>query len=218
MGFRNRRGCSLSRRNSVERFAVLHSVSIDSLVGEFLGTHCTDCIFNMTSGHGSCETGDCNGSFGCRKLGTSPITIAEFAPYSTSTLRYHVSLLKGFNVSMGFSTDNTTTIPICKSVGCPCDATQRCPEALNFNVKNQKIGCFSPCDLLKDDRFCCRGNFTDAACQANEYSEYFQDTCKDAVTYPNDFNNTRITCSTSSSYIITFCPDETIPSLRVAAI
>ncbi|XP_009609047.1 protein P21-like [Nicotiana tomentosiformis] len=156
----------------------------------------TGCNFDG-SGHGKCETGDCNGLLQCHAFGVPPNSLAEYALNQFNNLDFFdISLVDGFNVPMDFSpTSNGCT----RGIRCTADINGQCPNELRASGGH---GCNNPCTVFKTDNYCCNsGN-----CGPTEFSKYFKDKCPDAYSYPKDDQTSTFTCPTGTNYRVVFCP------------
>ncbi|KAK6947748.1 Thaumatin family [Dillenia turbinata] len=154
----------------------------------------TGCNFDG-SGLGSCQTGDCGGVLQCTAYGQPPNTLAEYALNQFSNLDFFdISLVDGSNVPMEF----TPTSGRCtREPRCTADVNGQCPNELKAPG-----GCNNPCTVFKTDEYCCNsGN-----CGPTSYSEYFEQKCPDAYSYPKDDQNSTFTCPTGTNYRVVFCP------------
>ena len=177
----------------------------------------TKCSLNA-SNYFSCETGDCGGNKICQwPVPNSPVTILNFTinqPVQTNPLvvSYELNLNHGHNVPVriqpvGGSLVGGGTGP-CPVVDCAQDFSNVCPPNLVAKGKDGRyVGCLSACDVLKDPKHCCFGNFASPqTCQPNEYSSIFKKACSLAHTYPGDNQPPIYSCSGATSFSITFCP------------
>ncbi|XP_047340548.1 protein P21-like [Impatiens glandulifera] len=154
----------------------------------------TNCNFNR-SGHGSCQTGDCNGLLECQTNGSPPNTLAEYALDQFNNLDFFdMSLVDGFNVPMQFSpTSNECTT----SIRCTSDIIGQCPKQLLAPG-----GCNNPCTVFKTDQYCCNSG----SCVPTNFSRFFKDRCPDAYSYPKDDPTSTFTCPGGTDYNVVFCP------------
>ncbi|KAH7661094.1 Thaumatin family protein [Dioscorea alata] len=153
----------------------------------------TGCNFD-SSGHGSCQTGDCNGLLQCQAYGKPPNTLAEFALNQYANLDYiDISLVDGFNVPMDFS----PTGGCARGIRCSADIVGKCPAQLKTTG-----GCNNPCTVFKTNEYCC----TSGSCTATDYSKFFKNLCPDAYSYPKDDQTSTFTCPAGTNYKVTFCP------------
>ncbi|KAH7661104.1 Thaumatin family protein [Dioscorea alata] len=153
----------------------------------------TGCNFN-SSGHGSCETGDCKGLLECQVYGKSPDTLAEFALNQYANLDYiDISLVDGFNVPMDFS----PTGGCARGIQCSTDIIGQCPAVLKAPG-----GCNNPCIVFKTDEYCCNSG----TCKPTTYSKFFKGLCPDAYSYPKDDQSSTFTCPSGTNYKVVFCP------------
>ncbi|XP_047338501.1 protein P21-like [Impatiens glandulifera] len=154
----------------------------------------TGCEFNE-SGHGSCQTGDCNGLLECQTYGSPPNTLAEYALNQFNNLDFFdMSLVDGFNLPMQFSpTSNGCT----SDIRCTDDIIGQCPNQL------QALGgCNNPCTVFKTDQYCCNSS----RCEPTSFSRFFKDRCPDAYSYPKDDQTSTFTCPGGTDYKVVFCP------------
>ncbi|KAH7650645.1 Thaumatin family protein [Dioscorea alata] len=157
----------------------------------------TGCTFNK-SGHGQCETGDCNGLLECQIYGSPPNTLAEFTLNGFNNLDFiSISLVEGFNVPIEFS-----PIAGCNhAIQCSTNITGQCPDELKTSG-----GCNNPCTVFKTDEYCCKsGN-----CKPTNYSNFFKGLCPNAYSYPMDDESSTFTCIGGTDYRIAFCPNNIV--------
>ncbi|XP_039117801.1 protein P21-like [Dioscorea cayenensis subsp. rotundata] len=155
----------------------------------------TGCNFD-SSGHGSCETGDCNGLLECQVYGKPPNTLAEFALNQFQNLDFiDISLVDGFNVPMDFS----PTGGCAGGIQCLADINGQCPAVLKAPG-----GCNNPCTVFKTDEYCCNSG----SCGPSDYSKFFKGLCPDVYSYPKDDQNSTVvfTCPGGTNYKVVFCP------------
>ncbi|KAJ0980431.1 hypothetical protein J5N97_008686 [Dioscorea zingiberensis] len=111
----------------------------------------TNCTFN-DSGHGNCQTGDCNGLLECQTYGTPPNTLARFTLNGFNNLDFiDISLAEGFNVPMDFS----PTAGCDQRIRCTADINGLCPTEL----QSPGGGCNDPCTVFKTDEYCCYSGY-----------------------------------------------------------
>ncbi|OMO73741.1 Thaumatin [Corchorus olitorius] len=138
------------------------------------------CSFNPSMTNFSCETGDCgSGTIDCQSPPpTPPVTLLNFG-INQNVVSYEVSLNHGFNVPVriqpvGGSLVGGGSGP-CPVVDCIKDLKDVCDAQLAAgNINGSYVGCNSPCDALKDPKYCCTGSFSGPACQPNEFSTIFK--------------------------------------------
>ncbi|CAI9784555.1 unnamed protein product [Fraxinus pennsylvanica] len=154
----------------------------------------TGCSFDR-SGHGRCQTGDCNGLYQCQDYGAPPNTLAEYSLNQSNNLDFFdISLVEGFNVPMEFS----PTSGWCnRGIHCTADINGQCPNELRAPG-----GCNNACTVFKSDQYCC--NF--GSCSETNYSRFFKDRCRDAYSYPKDNHASTFTCPGGTNYRVVFCP------------
>ncbi|XP_039139675.1 thaumatin-like protein 1 [Dioscorea cayenensis subsp. rotundata] len=153
----------------------------------------TGCNFD-SSGHGSCQTGDCNGLLKCQGYGKPPNTLAEFSLDQPNNLDYiDISLVDGFNVPMRFS----PTGGCARVIRCSADINGQCPAHLRAPG-----GCNNPCTVFKTNKYCCNSG----SCEPTHYSKFFKSHCPDAYSYPNDDPTSLFTCPGGTNYKVVFCP------------
>lgn len=148
---------------------------------------------------------DCQGPFP-----KSPVTLFNLG-INQGQVSYEIDLNHGFNIPVSFRPDGGSLVEggfgSCPVVDCVQDLRNVCPSQLAaLNSGGVYVGCNSACDALKDDRYCCKGQFGGSACQANEYSKRFKDVCKLAHTYPADNDPPVFKCTGAMGYNVTFCP------------
>ncbi|XP_075655963.1 protein P21-like [Castanea sativa] len=157
----------------------------------------TGCSFNG-SGVGTCQTGDCGGLFQClgRGYGAPPHTLAEFGldVIADSDL-YDISLVKGFNVPMIFSSTSLK----CTSIDCTGDLIRNCPTELKAPG-----GCYNPCTVFKTEEYCCDAGITN--CKATNYSMFLKGGCPGAYSFPVDGKLTQYMCPSGNNFNVVFCP------------
>ncbi|XP_009782417.1 protein P21-like [Nicotiana sylvestris] len=154
----------------------------------------TGCNFDG-SGHGKCETGDCNGLLQCQAYVIPPNTLAEYGLKQFNDLDFFdISLVDGFNVPMDFS---PTFNGVTRGIRCTVDINGQCPNQLRAPG-----GYNNPCTIFKTDNYCCNyGN-----CGPTEFSKFFKDRCPDAYSYPKDDQTSTFACPTGTNYRVVFCP------------
>ncbi|CAJ1968847.1 unnamed protein product [Sphenostylis stenocarpa] len=166
----------------------------------------TACTTNA-SNYFSCETGDCgNGIMECADLNPAfPVTLLNFR-VDNPVVSYQVSLVHGQNILVRIKPNGGTLVDgsgPCPMVDCNKELSSVCPFSLiAFNKGGQYVGCNSPCDGLKDPKYCCDGH----GCQSDEISLKYKGLCPLAHTYPGDNNPPFYQCKGAESYDITFCP------------
>ncbi|KAJ4976216.1 hypothetical protein NE237_001322 [Protea cynaroides] len=161
----------------------LVNIASDTNSGRIWGR--TNCTFNAT-GKGRCETGDCNNQLECKDNGALPVTLAEFALNQYDNLDfYDLSLVDGFNIPMEFSPNSSS----CRGIKCAADINAECPVELRT-----KGGCNHPCNVFKNDLYCC----TSGNCTATYLSDFFKTKCPDAYSYAMDDQTSTFTCPTGS--------------------
>lgn len=157
----------------------------------------TNCSFDP-NGHGSCQTGDCNGTLQCTGgYGAPPNTLVEYALNQFNNLDiFDISLVNGFNVPVEFSpTSNNCN----RSTRCTGDINQECPDALRAPG-----GCNHPCTVFKTNEYCC---FTGPPCAPTDYSRFFKSRCPEAFFNPTaDDQASTLNCPTGTNYRVVFCP------------
>jgi hypothetical protein len=178
--------------------------------GRFWGR--TGCSFDA-SGHGHCETGDCDGRFQCPGYGAIPATLAEFNLNAWSGLDfYDVSLVDGSNLPMYINlVGGTTKDPIsangCSSAG--CTHAVDCPAALRIKAGGRAVGCESPCAVFNTDQYCCRGTWAPRSmCLPDQWPVRYADVFKKAepfaYSYVDDDATSTFTSKGEAGYRITF--------------
>ncbi|XVE76094.1 hypothetical protein DITRI_Ditri12bG0145500 [Diplodiscus trichospermus] len=159
----------------------------------------------------TCETGDCgSGIVECQSPPPKPpVTLLNFG-INQNGVSYEVNLNHGFNVPVRIQPVGGSLVGgsgPCPVVDCIKDLKDVCPSPLAAQNQNGVyVGCNSPCDALKEERFCCTGSSAGQACQPNEFSKTFKQVCQLAHTYPADNVPPIYQCSGATSYDITFCP------------
>lgn len=74
------------------------------------------------------------------------------------------------------------------------------------SVNNNVVGCRSPCDALRSDRECCRGNFeTPDKCFRSHVAQTFKDACPSAYSFLFDDATSSFGCQTNAEYLVQFC-------------
>ena len=153
----------------------------------------TGCGFVTNGTLGQCQTGDCGGTLVCGKVGSEPITLAEYSLAGTGGDQFDISLVHGFNAPMSFLPSGGGGASRCaRGAGPSCpvqEITFDCPSE-----QRRVAGCGNPCDGQS------------SSCGPNNGTEYFKKACPQTVTYPRDTSNTIFTCPAGTSYEITFCP------------
>ncbi|OMO84085.1 Thaumatin [Corchorus olitorius] len=170
----------------------------------------TKCSFNPSMTKFSCETGDCGNGIDCQSPPpTPPVTLLNFG-ISQNVVSYEVNLNHGFNVPVRIQPVRGSLVGgsrPCPVVDCIKDLKDVCPAQLAAgNSNGAYVGCNSPCDALKDPKYCCTGSFSGSACQPNEFSRTFKQVCQLAHTFPGDNDPPIYQCSGATAYNITFCP------------
>ncbi|OVA16096.1 Thaumatin [Macleaya cordata] len=153
----------------------------------------TNCIFNG-SGHGRCETGDCNGLLQCNASGVPPTTLVEYGLNQFQNLDFvDISLVNGFNIPMDFS----PTGGCARGINCSADINGQCPNELRAPG-----GCNNPCTVFKTDEYCCNSG----SCGPTNFSRFFKERCPEAYSYPKDDATSTFTCPGGTNYRVVFCP------------
>ena len=99
-----------------------------------------------SSGHGQCETGDCNGLLECQAYGKPSTTLAKFVLNQYDNLDFFdISLVDGFNVPIDFS----PTGGCARGIQCLADISGQCPAQLKTTG-----GCNNPYTVFKTDEYC----------------------------------------------------------------
>ena len=180
----------------------------------------TGCTFN-SDGIGSCVTGDCDGKLQCNGMGADPpATLVEFTLHSTAGGQdfYDVSLVDGYNVPMavGPSSVNTNNTSMeCGVASCAADINKVCPSSLQVldGSENGVVSCKSACLAFGTTEYCCSGAYANPnTCTPSSYSQIFKAACPTAYSYAYDDPTSTFTCATATSYLITFCPADTLTS------
>lgn len=155
----------------------------------------TNCNFDNT-GHGQCQTGDCDGLLECKGYGKAPNTLAEFALNQPNNLDYvDISLVDGFNVPMEFS----PTTDVCRKLRCTAPINDQCPNELRAPG-----GCNNPCTAIGGNQYCCTDG--QGTCGPTDFSKFFKERCPDAYSYPQDDPTSLFTCPSGTNYRVVFCP------------
>ncbi|PIN21480.1 hypothetical protein CDL12_05826 [Handroanthus impetiginosus] len=159
------------------------------------------------SGRFTCLSGDCNsGQVQCNGAGAIPpaslfeITLAGDAGRDF----YDISLVDGFNLPILGRPHGTG----CVSTSCPADIDRGCPNELAVRgPSGAVIGCRSACDVFKEARYCCTGDYSSpATCTPTNYSQVFKRQCPQAYSYAFDDQSSTFTCPTGGNFVVTFCP------------
>ncbi|KAJ0978919.1 hypothetical protein J5N97_014393 [Dioscorea zingiberensis] len=155
----------------------------------------TGCTFNV-SGHGNCQTGDCNSLLECQTYGRPPNTLARFTLNGFNNLDFiDISLAEGFNVPMDFS----PAAGCDQRIRCAADINGECPTELSTVG-----GCNDPCTVFKTDEYCCYSGYN---CGPSNYSNFFKGLCPDVFSYPmDDQTSSTFTCIGGTDYKVVFCP------------
>ncbi len=187
------------------------SISVpDHWNGRFWGR--TGCAFDA-SGHGHCQTGDCDGKFQCPGYGSIPATLAEFNFNSFSGLDfYDVSMVDGSNLPMWINQVGGTSKDKISSNGCSAAGCTRpvvCPAALQIHAGGAEVGCESPCGMFGTDQYCCKAQWSSRAdCDPTKwpvhYAEVFKSAEPFAYSYCNDDETSTFTSTGEAGYRITF--------------
>ncbi|XP_065857027.1 thaumatin-like protein 1b [Euphorbia lathyris] len=161
----------------------------------------TKCVTNLT-GYVSCETGDCgSGEVECQgPPPTYPVTELSF-DIQNNVVQYEVSLIHGHNIAVRVQPTGGSLVAggsgPCPVVDCVEDIRNVCPSLLvATNPNGAYVGCYNPCDALKDPNYC----------RVNEYSQRFKQLCGLSHTFPGDNNPPLYKCSGAKSINVTFCP------------
>ncbi|XP_039136379.1 protein P21-like [Dioscorea cayenensis subsp. rotundata] len=153
----------------------------------------TGCNFS-NSGHGSCETGDCNGLLECQAYGNPPSTLVDFGLDINNLDYIDISLVDGFNVPVEFSPTNRCARGM---IQCSADINGQCPAQLKTNG-----GCNNACGVFKTNEYC----FNSGNYGPTNYSRFFKGFCPDAYSYPKDDQTSTFTCPGGATYKVVFCP------------
>jgi len=98
-----------------------------------------------------CESGNCNGKYGCSISGSAPVSIAEFFLSNSSNIldKYRVDLSNGYNLPIIIKPITIDSIQKCKIAGCQKYQTNNCPPELT--VKGEfGTYCTSVCDAVRN--------------------------------------------------------------------
>ena len=174
----------------------------------------TGCSFDA-AGQGHCVTGDCGGHFQCGNGGSrAPETLAEFDLDAWGGMDFYDVNLDGFNVPMyinhtGGKTADKISPNGCIPAGCTRDLLAMCPTVLQRKVGGVEVGCLGPCDVLKTDQYCCRGQWSGRAnCKPAQwpidYAAIFKKAEPTGYSYVYDDQSSVFTCSGQCEYRITF--------------
>ncbi|GER40504.1 pathogenesis-related thaumatin-like protein, partial [Striga asiatica] len=88
----------------------------------------TGCSFDE-SGHGQCQTSDCNRQLQCQGYDASRNTLVEYALNQFNNLDFFdISLVDGFNIPMEFSPENSEGCT--RGIECTTDINGQCPNDL----------------------------------------------------------------------------------------
>ncbi|CAN8292440.1 unnamed protein product [Cochlearia groenlandica] len=165
----------------------------------------TGCNFDG-SGAGRCQTGDCGNKLKCAGAGgVPPVTLAEFtiSPSGDKDF-YDVSLVDGYNVKMGITTQGGSGD--CENVGCVSDLNASCPNELRVMDGGNVVACKSACAAFGKPEYCCTGAFsTPQTCPPTDFSRIFKAACPKAYSYAYDDATSTFTC-VKANYAIVFCP------------
>jgi hypothetical protein len=179
----------------------------------------TGCTFDNTgsgsTGTGRCVTGDCSGHFQCGNGGSrAPETLAEFDLDAWNGLDFYDVNLDGFNLPMyinhtGGKTPDKVDSNGCIPAGCTHDLLATCPAVLQQKAGGVEVGCLGPCDVLKTDQYCCRGQWSGRAnCKPTQwpvdYAAIFKKAEPTGYSYVYDDQSSVFTCSGQCAYRITF--------------
>ena len=178
--------------------------------GRFWGR--TGCSFDG-SGHGHCQTGDCNGKFQCTQYGAIPATLAEYnlSPGHNPDF-YDVSLVDGSNLPMYINITHGATKDPISANGCVkagCTKAVACPQELKVDAGGTTVGCISPCARFNTDQYCCRGQWAPRSqCDPTRwpvnYAAIFKAAEPFAYSYSDDDATSTFTCAGECGYRITF--------------
>ncbi|CAN6465900.1 unnamed protein product [Victoria cruziana] len=162
-----------------------------------------DCVFDGR-GNGRCATGDCGGLYCNGNGGAPPATLAEITLGAKDF--YDVSLVDGYNLAVAIAPVRGSGT--CSYAGCVRDLNQVCPSGLQVRSRdNRVLACKSACSAFNSPMYCCTGRYgTPQACKPTSYSRLFKEACPRAYSYAYDDPTSIATCSSATSYIVTFCP------------
>jgi hypothetical protein len=159
---------------------------------------------------------DSNG-FECETGGGAPVTLAEFTLNGWGEQDYYdVSLVDGYNLMVTINpTDKSSTHGSgnywCKKTDCVQDLNKICPKELQLKslTTGEVIGCYSACESLKTDQYCCRGAYgIPENCKSRDwpkdYPYLFKMACPTAYSYNFDYETRTFLCK-DTDYEITFC-------------
>ncbi|KAB2087213.1 hypothetical protein ES319_A04G087700v1 [Gossypium barbadense] len=123
----------------------------------------TKCSYDASQVNFTCETGDCgSGSVDCQSPPPKPPETLLNFNINQNVVSYEVSLNHGFNVPVQIQPIGGTLVggsEVCPVVDCIKDMGDVCPPSLVAINKNRAyVGCNSPCDALKDPKYCCTGS------------------------------------------------------------
>ncbi|KAG8391284.1 hypothetical protein BUALT_Bualt01G0172000 [Buddleja alternifolia] len=162
------------------------------------------CVFDQSTNHGKCTTGDCGGRLECSGAGgTPPASLAEFTLDSPEDF-YDVSLVDGFNLPIAVVPSGGSGN--CSAVYCSSDLNEGCPEKLRVRSDNgETAACMSACMAFNEAEYCCTGEYNNPhVCKPTNYSEVFKKACPTSYSYPYDDATSTFTCK-GANYLIIFC-------------
>ncbi|WCJ27555.1 Pathogenesis-related thaumatin superfamily protein [Euphorbia peplus] len=172
----------------------------------------TGCTFDVTSGVGSCQTGDCGGKLECNGMGATPPASLFEITLGTGTNKdfYDVSIVDGYNLPLVAAPRGV--IGECNATGCTSDINMGCPKELQLVGGDGEggggvIGCKSACEAFGLEQYCCSGEFANpTTCRPSFYSTIFKRACPTAYSYAFDDGTSTFTCK-AHDYAIVFCPN-----------
>ncbi|PIA41285.1 hypothetical protein AQUCO_02300210v1 [Aquilegia coerulea] len=155
----------------------------------------TNCSFSK-SGHGTCDSGDCNGQLQCKSNGTSPYTLVGYSLNQINNDRnfVHLSLVNGFNLGMDIIPILSESDDSSREIRCRADINTNCPDDLKVSG-----GCKDPCAAY------------DVCSGPTPETNFFKQSCPDAYSYPSEQDHAiNYSYPRTTNYRIVFCPGEAI--------
>ncbi|RDX68428.1 hypothetical protein CR513_52588, partial [Mucuna pruriens] len=141
-----------------------------------------------------CDVGDCGTrSMHCHFNGPRPpVTQVKFnlAPKGGNSF-YEINLKDGYNAGVSLTPLDSK----CKRLLCLRNIKQECPNWLaQYSNDATKVACKSQCYTTGEAKHCCTGDYASPQkCELNEYTEYAERACPDAVS--NAFDQTHFSCA-----------------------
>ncbi|GLT25755.1 hypothetical protein SLA2020_008640 [Shorea laevis] len=193
------------------QLASQESFSLDAPAGNsgrlWARTQCS----SDSSGRFTCATADCGSrQVACNgKGGAPPVTLLEFMLASNGGQDfYDISLVDGFNLPVSI-TPQVSSGETCTPISCGVNINKVCLSDLAFKGSDGSIiGCKSACDVFNQPQYCCTFPYNSSStCKSTTYSTIFKNQCPQAYSYAYDDPSSTFSCTGSTNYLITFCPE-----------